>query len=347
HEVLRGRRVRLRGEPVCVRRVCRAARSPSPDRRHGGLRGGGPEQLLVEPPLDVPCSRRSRRLPGGALLHDQHRRVPVRCRDPRDPGERGGRGGAARAGHLDRRRHSPELPREQDVKLPHRAVARLAALALALALLACAAVPAAASAADLQHPESLTQPPRDYELSAREVQRIAASASRVQEAVKEGALQPAAYMKGPGRWQVSWFRDGDEIVQVQVDDRTGAVLEQWSGYQVAWSMARGYPGAFGRKLNAPYVWIPLCLLFIAPFVDVRRPFRLLHLDLLVLLAFGASHYFFNRGEIGVSAPLVYPVLLYLLARVLFSAFSPRRPAGRLVPHAPLMLMVVGLMFLCA
>ena len=49
-------------------------------------------------------------------------------------------------------------------------------------------------------------------------------------------------------------------------------------------MARGYAGAFGRKLNAPYVWIPLCLLFLAPFVDLRRPFRLLHLDLLVLLA---------------------------------------------------------------
>ncbi len=46
-------------------------------------------------------------------------------------------------------------------------------------------------------------------------------------------------------------------------------------------MARGYRGAFGRKLNAPYVWIPLCLLFLAPFIDPRRPFRLLHLDLLV------------------------------------------------------------------
>jgi hypothetical protein len=150
-----------------------------------------------------------------------------------------------------------------------------------------------------------------------------------------------------GRWQVSFFRGHDEIVQVQVDDRSGAVLEQWSGDQVAWTMARGYPGAFGRKLNAPYVWIPLCVLFLAPFIDVRRPFRLLHLDLLVLLAFGASHWFFNRGEIGVSAPLAYPVLLYLLARVLLAAFRPRRPAGALVPHAPLTLLVVGLVFLTA
>jgi Glycosyltransferase family 87 len=134
---------------------------------------------------------------------------------------------------------------------------------------------------------------------------------------------------------------------VQLDDQSGTVLEQWSGDQVAWTMARGYPGAFGRKLNAPYVWIPLCLLFLAPFVDVRRPLRLLHLDLLMLLAFGVSHVFFNRGEIGVSAPLVYPVLLYLLARVLLAGFRPRRAAGPLVPHAPLILLVVGLVFLAA
>ena len=233
------------------------------------------------------------------------------------------------------------------MELPHRAVARLVALAVAVALAACAALAPAANAADLDRPSSLTQPPRFFDHSAREIERIAARAEKVKEAVKDGPLQPSAYTKGLGRWQVSWFRDGQEIVQVQVDDRSGAILEQWSGDQVAWSMARGYPGAFGRKLNAPYVWIPLCVLFLLPFLDVRRPFRLLHLDLLVLLAFGASHYFFNRAEIGVSAPLVYPVLLYLLARVLFAAFRPRRPSGPLVPHVPLTLLVVLLVFLTA
>jgi hypothetical protein len=231
------------------------------------------------------------------------------------------------------------------VELPHRAVARLAALALAL--LVCAGLPGAAAASDLQRPASETQPPRFYERSALEVEAIASQADKVREARRDGPLHPTAYTKGVGRWQVSFFRHRDEVVQVQVDDRTGAVLEQWSGDQVAWTMARGYPGAFGRKLNAPYVWIPLCVLFLAPFVDVRRPFRLLHLDLLVLLAFGVSHVFFNRGEIGVSVPLAYPVLLYLLARVLLAAFRPRRPAGALVPHAPLTLLVVGIVFLTA
>jgi hypothetical protein len=215
-------------------------------------------------------------------------------------------------------------------------VALLAALALA---------PGAALAADPQRPESETEPPPLFERSAREAERIAARADKVRAARRDGPLDPVAYTRGAGRWQVSFFRDGDEVVQVQVDDGAGAIVEQWSGDQVAWTMARGYPGAFGRKLNAPYVWIPLCLLFLAPFVDVRRPFRLLHLDLLVLLGFGVSHVFFNRGEIGLSVPLAYPVLLYLLARVLFAAFRPRPRAGPLVPHATFTLLVVGLVFL--
>jgi hypothetical protein len=197
-------------------------------------------------------------------------------------------------------------------------------------------MPAAAGAGtQLERPKSQTKPPRFFERSAREVTRIAWRAEKVRQERGHGALDPTAYTKGAGRWQVSFFRNGDEVVQVQIDDRSGAVLEQWTGYQVAWTMARGYEGAFGRKLNAPYVWIPLCVLFLAPFVDLRRPLRLLHLDLLVLLSFGVSHVFFNRGEIGLSVPLVYPVLLYLLARVLYAGFRPRGRAGRLVPHVPL------------
>ncbi len=132
---------------------------------------------------------------------------------------------------------------------------------------------------------------------------------------------------------------------MRVDDATGAVLESWTGDQVAWTMARGYEGAFGRKVNSPWIWLPLCLLFLVPFVDPRRPLRLLHLDLLVLLAFGASHVFFNRGEIGVSVPLVYPVLLYLLARLVMAGMRPRRDRGRLMPVIPVAWVAVALVLL--
>jgi Glycosyltransferase family 87 len=232
------------------------------------------------------------------------------------------------------------------VELPHRALAGLTIAALCAALAVVLLAPQAADA-QLERPKSQTEPPRFFERSAGEVTRIASRAEKVRAERRNGPLDPTAYTKGAGRWQVSFFRDGDEVVQVQVDDRSGAILEQWTGYQVAWTMARGYEGAFGRKLNAPYVWIPLCLLFLAPFVDLRRPLRLLHLDLIVLLGFGMSHVFFNRGEIGVSVPLAYPVLLYLLARVLYAGFRPRERSGPLIPHAPLVWLTVGLVFLAS
>jgi hypothetical protein len=126
------------------------------------------------------------------------------------------------------------------------------------------------------------------------------------------------YEKGAFQWQVSYFTRGGkkEIGLVIINDLSGRVVEQWTGFQVAWTMARGYPGAFGRHVNALYIWLPLCVLFMLPFFDFRRPFSLLHLDLLVLLSFSVSLAFFNHAHIYASVPLSYPPLLYLLARAL-------------------------------
>src|SRR4029077_1676224 len=134
-----------------------------------------------------------------------------------------------------------------------------------------------------------------------------------------------AYLKGPVRWQVSFFskKGAKEIGQVIIADASGRVLEQWTGLQIAWSMARGYKGAFGRHVNALYIWLPLCLLFLLPFIDPRRPLSLLHLDLLVLLSWSVSLAFFNHANIYASVPLAYPPLLYLLARMLW--LLRRRP----------------------
>ena len=75
---------------------------------------------------------------------------------------------------------------------------------------------------------------------------------------KNGELAPAATLD-EGNWQVAYFADGDEVALVLVDAGSGEVEESWTGYQVSWKMARGYSGAFGHKLNAPYVFLPLCL----------------------------------------------------------------------------------------
>jgi hypothetical protein len=159
---------------------------------------------------------------------------------------------------------------------------------------------------------------------------------------EQGELGPTASFDD-GHWEVAYFSGGDELVLVLVDAESGEVTESWTGDQVAWKMARGYSGAFGHKLNAPYVFLPLCLIFLLGLVDWRRLWRVANLDLLVLLGFGVSHYFFNRADIGVSVPLVYPVLLYLLGRSL--RIGLRGVGEGLRPVWPVAWMVVAALFL--
>ena len=146
-----------------------------------------------------------------------------------------------------------------------------------------------------------------------------------------------------GRWEVAYFAGDEQVALAIVDPATGEVVESWTGHQVAWKMARGYEGAFGHKLNAPYVFLPLCALFLIGLVDWRRPWRVATLDLLVLLGFGVSHFFFNRAEIGVSVPLQYPVLLYLLGRALWIGLHGRGEGLR--PAWPAAWLLVAALFL--
>jgi hypothetical protein len=191
-----------------------------------------------------------------------------------------------------------------------------------------AAAQSAAQAPDrVVLPDRPDVPPPGYSKAARDVTRIAAADPRVREARAEH--RPAytrAYIDPPRRWRVSFFvppesgTRSDEIVRVAIDDRSGRVLEVWTGPQVAWTMARGLSGQFGRAANAAWVWIGLCVLFLAPFA--RLPLRMVHLDLVVLLGFSISYAYFNDANLDVSVPSAYPLLAYLLARMLWSAFRP-------------------------
>jgi hypothetical protein len=163
------------------------------------------------------------------------------------------------------------------------------------------------------------------------------------------------FLKGTTLWQVSYYAKvpkGEprrEIAQVIIGDRSGGVVELWTGFRVAWTMARGYDGAFGKNVNAPYVWIPLLVLFVVPFVQWRRPLALLNLDLAVLCAFSVSLAFFNAAEIETSVPIVAPLLAYLLARMLWIGV---RGGGATRPPPPKLLfraewLLVGIVFLAS
>ena len=130
-------------------------------------------------------------------------------------------------------------------------------------------------------------------------------------------------------WYVRKKADGGEVTEAQVwvDDATGRITETRVGPQVAWMMARGVPGAFGRAVTRPAIWLTLCALFLVPLLDVRRLVSWRTLDLLVLLSFGVSLVWFNRGEIFTSVPLAYPPMLYLLGRLVWIAVRRVRAPG--------------------
>jgi hypothetical protein len=197
-----------------------------------------------------------------------------------------------------------------------------------LAVVAIAPTVAAAEGQKVKEAEAIAAADRDPKV--REEER------------EHGELGPTATFED-GHWEVAYFAGGDQLALVLVDAHSGEVTESWTGYQIAWKMARGYSGAFGHKLNAPYVFLPLCLIFLLGLVDWRRLRRVANLDLLILLGFGVSHYFFNRANIGVSVPLVYPVLLYLLGRSLWIGW--RGVGEGLRPVWPVMWMIVAALFL--
>jgi hypothetical protein len=156
----------------------------------------------------------------------------------------------------------------------------------------------------------------------------------------------ATFARKARTWTVHvWSGRAGEIATGVVTDR-GAVSEAWTGPQVAWKMARGRPGAFGGKLLTSWpVWLGLSAVFLLGLVDLRRPFTLATLDLLVLLSFGVSLAFFNRGEVFQSAGLAAPPLVYLLARTAWIGFRRRARLRLPVPRWPVWALVAATLFL--
>ena len=212
--------------------------------------------------------------------------------------------------------------------------------ALLAVVIAAALLPAAApaAAADAVGPDYVSPPPTlllpGYKVSPRGAAELSArlpTIRKLRRAHPDARAYP--FYGAAHQWSIVWSarRGHDDLANVDVDAITGKVTAVWTGLQTDDPLARGH---FGNRFDSPLLWIPLSLLFLVPFFDFRRPLRMLHFDLLALLAFGVSHLFFNQGSVLASVPLVYPVLVYLLVRMVALGRRPHRRRDALIPHAP-------------
>jgi hypothetical protein len=158
----------------------------------------------------------------------------------------------------------------------------------------------------------------------------------------------ATYSAQFGNWTIKVWTSIDKVGEVatgRVQDATGVVTEAWTGPQVAWKMARGYEGAFGGKeINSVGVWLAFCLAFLIGLADFRRPLSIRNLDLLVLVSFSVSLWYFNKGHVFTSMYLAYPPLFYLLGRMAWSGWRGRG-VGEARPLWPVWLLAAATVFL--
>lgn len=144
-------------------------------------------------------------------------------------------------------------------------------------------------------------------------------------------------------WTVEFReRGGEEVAEARVFDSTMKLIDVRTGPQVDWQLARGETSSYGRLVNRWWVFIPLSALFLFGLLDWRRPLSLRTLDLLVVLSFGLSLIWFNRGELFVSTPLIYPPMLYLAVRMLWIGATHRPRSVDIGPNHALIL--VALLF---
>jgi hypothetical protein len=224
---------------------------------------------------------------------------------------------------------------------------RLPLLGLLLTLV-LALAPAAAHADNIvgvgvTSPTSLNEVPPGFRTSARQAVDLARrQPAFARQRAKAGTTTAVSIFSGI-YWQVQVDdRDGHVIAEADISPY-GRVMGVYTGVAATSYIARpGVDPSFSR----PWVWLTFGVLFLVPFIDVRRRRRLLVLDLAVVLSFGVSFAILNAGgHSNLGVLMIYPPMLYLLGRMLLGGLRPRAARGRLVPHFPTWLLAVGLIAL--
>ena len=241
------------------------------------------------------------------------------------------------------------------------AVLALSALSPASALAAGGAPAAPAPSSPLVEPyvfpRSLTQLPLVYtpdrvfhfHLDAIAALRVAEQSPAM--ASLHRRLHPLSYTvriwigTSPApHWAVNFTYRSRAEAEVDVS-RFGRVTAVWSGPLAVYLAGRGH---YGGLFDSPFVVLVFSAMFLALFFNPRRLRRFGHLDALLLLgAFAIPYLLFDDTHFEASVLVVYPLLVFLLARMLWLGLRKDPGVDLDAPLWPLPVLAVGVLALVA
>jgi hypothetical protein len=170
-------------------------------------------------------------------------------------------------------------------------------------------------------------------LSEDDAIKIAAADEEVRDELSDHGPYSTAAEYDDGEWTVHFYVDetgvvggrptdeGKETAVAGVDDESWILNYVHTGDQVGWLMARGEPGTYGKQANYWWVWGSLALAFALAFSRADKLLCLRNFDVVALLGFLVSHWFFRQGIVYEAVILWYPPLIYLLFRTLLMGFG--------------------------
>jgi Glycosyltransferase family 87 len=154
-------------------------------------------------------------------------------------------------------------------------------------------------------------------------------------------IQPLLWTGAPPYWFINFLYHGRIVAEINVD-RTGRAGRAWTGPQAIATYARG---GYAPGFDSWWVVVPFSVLFMLPFLNPRRLWRLVHLDALALLSFLVSYGLFDDAHLQTAVWLAYPPLIYLLLRMIWIGVRGRTDDTRLSPLFSSRVLFIGLLVL--